>query len=481
MSGNQEILREYLFSLGFKVDNVQVNKFDKQLVNFEKTALRLGGALAGAAAGAQAMVAVFASQMEKLYYASRRADASAGSLQGLEYAGKSVGLSAGQMTAAVEGLAKALRANPGLTGLLESLGVPVRGRDKADVLKDFVTQLGKMPFYVAQQYGNLFGIDADTLLMLQQGREEFDRMLDERKKLGALAGMDMDKAAEAGKEYMNVLRQITERLGLLKDMLSVRMLPAFKAWSDELVIGLDNVINVFAKWDKAVGAFSLGVAGMRKLLSGDWKGGITDLGAAQKAWQSGVGSGGRGTGPTAFPDRGVGGGRGFVNPSAATGDAGMLFAGLEQRYGLPTGLLDRMWAQESGRGKNMLSPKGAMGHFQFMPRTAKEFGLSDPYNLADSADAAARKMAGLLKRYSGDLTKALAAYNWGEGNLGKYGMSRMPQETLGYVRGITGVDIQQNNTYNIYGTDAKSTASAVHGIVDRTNADLTRNMKGALQ
>lgn len=52
-----------------------------------------------------------------------------------------------------------------------------------------------------------------------------------------------------------------------------------------------------------------------------------------------------------------------------------LFASLEQRHGLPAGLLDAVWATESSRGKHMLSPAGAQGHFQFMPATAKRYGL----------------------------------------------------------------------------------------------------------
>ena len=58
-----------------------------------------------------------------------------------------------------------------------------------------------------------------------------------------------------------------------------------------------------------------------------------------------------------------------------------LFASLEQQHGLPAGLLDAVWATESSRGKRMLSPAGAQGHFQFMPATAKQYGLTDANDL----------------------------------------------------------------------------------------------------
>jgi hypothetical protein len=113
-------------------------------------------------------------------------------------------------------------------------------------------------------------------------------------------------------------------------------------------------------------------------------------------------------------------------------------AALEQQYGLPAGLLDAVWAQESGRGKHMRSGAGAKGHFQFMPATAKRYGLANPDDFAPSAHAAARMYADLLGRYNGNLTKALAGYNWGSGNVSRKGIENMPKETRNYVASVTG-------------------------------------------
>ena len=95
-----------------------------------------------------------------------------------------------------------------------------------------------------------------------------------------------------------------------------------------------------------------------------------------------------------------------------------------------------MWLQESGRGKNMVSSAGATGHFQFMPKTAAQYGMSkaDTYDLAKSSEAAAKMMSELMKRYGGNTNRALAAYNFGMGNVdsGK----AWPQETQNYGRQI---------------------------------------------
>lgn len=114
-----------------------------------------------------------------------------------------------------------------------------------------------------------------------------------------------------------------------------------------------------------------------------------------------------------------------------------LFKKLESDYGLPAGTLDSMWLQESSRGKNMLSPKGAKGHFGFMDATAKQYGLKNPNDLAESADAAAQMMSDLLAQNYGDLPKALAAYNWGQGNLNKKGLGAAPLETQRYISQVT--------------------------------------------
>lgn len=119
--------------------------------------------------------------------------------------------------------------------------------------------------------------------------------------------------------------------------------------------------------------------------------------------------------------------------STLPSDPAARMTSLEAKYGLPSGLLDSIWNTESGRGKNMKSAVGAEGHFQFMPATAKEYGLANPYDFNESSDAAARKMRDLLKMYGGDITQATAAYNWGQGNLNKKGMENAPKETRDYV------------------------------------------------
>lgn len=123
-----------------------------------------------------------------------------------------------------------------------------------------------------------------------------------------------------------------------------------------------------------------------------------------------------------------------------------LFRNLERNYGLPSGLLDSVWNAESARGRRMLSPAGAQGHFQFMPATAKQYGLADPSDLTQSATAAAQMYSDLLKQTGGDLSKALAGYNWGIGNVQRRGMDSAPTETRNYIQKVmAGMGQPQSN------------------------------------
>lgn len=475
--GGSEILRQYLFQLGFKVDQAEQGKIDKTLVGLDKKALALAKGLAGVAAAAQTMVAVFAFQMEKLYYSSRKAESSAENLQAYEFAAQRAGLANGKLTATVEGLARSMRANPGLQALLEGqFGIQVEGRDKVEVLRDLVEQLSGMPHYLAQQYGSLFGIDPDDLLLLRESLDALDQAAAKRKAMGRDAGLDMEAAARAGKEYANQLREISEMFGVLKNQLAVELLPLFKEMSGTLI----NALKALSQLIKDVKdrGFVKQVTGVATEWWGDMKriveptqGGGTQ--AAVGLWDRfRAGLGFTGDRVTLTPDA--------KNRSSAPETR---FSALEEKYGLPAGLLDKMWLKESGRGKNMKSQAGAEGHFQFMPRTAREYGLDDPYDLAKSADAAARKMQNLLRYYHGDLGLATGAYNAGEGVMDAYlaGKRKLKPETLDYMRTVGGATVEQTNNYTINGSNAADIGRAVGQQQERTNGDLVRNFRGAVQ
>lgn len=112
-----------------------------------------------------------------------------------------------------------------------------------------------------------------------------------------------------------------------------------------------------------------------------------------------------------------------------------LLAGAEAKYGLPAGLLVRQAWQESRFNPSAVNAwSGAKGLMQFMPATAAEWGVS-VFDPASSADGAARYMVWLYNKL-GSWSLALAAYNWGIGNVMRKGMAAAPKETRDYVAQI---------------------------------------------
>ena len=113
-----------------------------------------------------------------------------------------------------------------------------------------------------------------------------------------------------------------------------------------------------------------------------------------------------------------------------------LLTAAESKYGIPAGLLVRQAWQESRFNPLAVSPAGAKGLMQFMPATAAEWGVS-VFDPESSADGAGRYMQWLYGRV-GSWPLALAAYNWGVGNVLRNGMSAAPAETRNYVAEIGG-------------------------------------------
>jgi len=103
-----------------------------------------------------------------------------------------------------------------------------------------------------------------------------------------------------------------------------------------------------------------------------------------------------------------------------SGDMGKLkgfLASLDKANGLPAGTMARIAQTESSFNANAVSSKGAMGMFQLMPGTAKMLGVTDPFDAVEEGRAAASYMGKLLKHYHGNIALALAANNWGQGNV----------------------------------------------------------------
>jgi hypothetical protein len=105
---------------------------------------------------------------------------------------------------------------------------------------------------------------------------------------------------------------------------------------------------------------------------------------------------------------------------------------------LPIGFFTRLIWQESNLRANATSPAGAQGIAQFMPGTAAERGLANPFDPEKAIPEAAKFLAELFQRF-GNLGLAAAAYNAGPNAIASVlaGQSEAPLETRAYVFAIT--------------------------------------------
>jgi hypothetical protein len=115
-----------------------------------------------------------------------------------------------------------------------------------------------------------------------------------------------------------------------------------------------------------------------------------------------------------------------------------------QKYGVEPSLIKAVIEAESSGNPGAVSPSGAQGLMQLMPKTAAELGVYDPFDPAQSIMGGTRYLRQLLDRYRGDRKLALAAYNWGMGNV-ESRLQSMPKETRNYIAKV-------ENYYRDYST-----------------------------
>ena len=107
----------------------------------------------------------------------------------------------------------------------------------------------------------------------------------------------------------------------------------------------------------------------------------------------------------------------------------------EVRYRLPTALLQALIWAESRFDPMAISPAGAAGLAQLMPATARELGVTNRHDAAQSIDGGARYLRQMLDRF-GAIHLALAAYNAGPGAVARAGGIPRNRETPDYVRNV---------------------------------------------
>ena len=107
-----------------------------------------------------------------------------------------------------------------------------------------------------------------------------------------------------------------------------------------------------------------------------------------------------------------------------------------KKYNVNPELLAAIMWRESRNNPGLTSPKGAEGLMQIMPKTAEQYGVKNPYNPEENIEGGAHFISDLLKKYNGDTSLALAAYNAGPKAVDGHKGIPPFKETQDYVKDV---------------------------------------------
>lgn len=253
-----DTIRDYLVSLGFDIDGAGQAKFEATLKGVAANVVKLGAIVESTGLAIVGFTASIASGLDKLYWAAERTGASVNGIKALGYAASQTGSSAEAAQNSLESLARFMRSNPGAEGFLNRLGVQTRDasgqmRDMSAIFTGVGQRLSSMPYYRANQFAQMLGIDENTLMAMRRGMSGFTA---EYQSMMQKTGFDADRAAQQSNKFMTSMRNFVSLLGILRDKVG-----------SNLAGGLSGTLNNLSKqmlenWPKIEGVVTKIVKGV---------------------------------------------------------------------------------------------------------------------------------------------------------------------------------------------------------------------------
>lgn len=252
---NAETIKEFLVSLGFQVDSSGERKFNAVLAGVTANAIKTGLAVEASALSVLAYTAKIASGLDTLYWASQRTGATVQGIKAIGYAVSQVGGSADAARGSLESLARFVRNNPGGEGFLNRLGVQTRDasgnmRDMSAIFTGVGQKLSSMPYYRANQYASMLGIDENTLMAMRRGIGGFTGQYSAMAKA---IGFNADQAAASSNRFMTSLRSFGEMASMARDKIGSNLAGGLAGSLDKLRRHiLDNFPRIEQTLTKAI-------------------------------------------------------------------------------------------------------------------------------------------------------------------------------------------------------------------------------------
>ncbi|HHP1522671.1 TPA: hypothetical protein ACR6N2_005369, partial [Klebsiella pneumoniae] len=221
-------------------------------------AIELGVKVEAAALSVVAFTAKISSSLDNLYWASQRTGATVEGIKQIGYAVSQVGGSADSARGSLENLARFIRNNPGAEGFLNRLGVQTRDasgnmRDMATIFTGVGQRLSNMPYYRANQYAQMLGLDENTLMAMRRGIGQFSG---EYTAMAKAIGYNADVAAVSSNKFMTSLRSFGLMAGMARDKIGSNLANGLAGSIDTL---RRHILDNFPKIEGAITATVKGI------------------------------------------------------------------------------------------------------------------------------------------------------------------------------------------------------------------------------
>lgn len=314
------VIRDYLVTLGWDIKHEQLKKFDEALIRTGKVLETFSKALSIGAAAVAHNVMGTAEQLDRLYFAAQRIGTTAFNLQQFSYAAQQIGVSGEEIQGAISAIGVALR-TPGRMEFLRTLNV--QSNDAAEALKQLLSRLQSMPYYMGVQYAKQFGISEQAYFQLRTRGNEMMREYEDRARRIRGAGNDPN-AAKDFNTLMTEWRRLLDEVAVVEQKVGEALVKPMT----EAVRLAERLLEEFAKLDKTtisiVATLALGFGSL----------GVLRLGGGLVRGLLGLGSGAAARGAIAAGGTAVGGAAAGGASSAALGAGARAALGMGAIAGL---------------------------------------------------------------------------------------------------------------------------------------------------
>lgn len=258
------VLKEYLISLGFTIDDASYKKFQSGINGITVKAVALGEIVADVAEKVARGVLKMAQNLDTLYFTSRRVGDSAENISAFGFAISQMGGSAESATASLESLASKMRFTPGLINAMQGWGIKTTdAKGMALGTSELLVNAGR--FWAAQnkrlglaagqaiglRQAQLMGIDEKTFLQLSTDPDRLEEEMKKYKEMAEALGFNVD----AANRFQTSMRDLKAELGLFASVVALQVMDKLQGLIDKFeelfpgilkLLGTQEGIDTFA-------------------------------------------------------------------------------------------------------------------------------------------------------------------------------------------------------------------------------------------